>query len=162
MKKRILILLILFTVIITGCGYEEPEVKVEKLTDKATRVSVDFNDQKLPESTKLAVTEVATDYSGLSSEIQKSIAYDISLKADSDVKLKDEVTVYLNIPVDFNRRFLAVYLVDNNKIKKKYEVQISKDVLTFSTKELGIFVLAEVTEEQIKRTEVPKINSEEE
>ena len=163
MKKRLLILLIIFTVIVSGCGTkEEPEIKVEKLTDKNTRVSVDLNDQKVPESTKLVVTEVATDYSGLSSDIQKSVAYDINLKSDSDIKLKNEVIVSLNIPVDFNRRFLVVYSVKDNKIKDKYTVQISKDVATFTTKDLGIFVLAEVTEEQIDRKEVPKVNSEEE
>ena len=145
MKKRLLILLIIFTVIVSGCGTkEEPEIKVEKLTDKNTRVSVDLNDQKVPESTKLVVTEVATDYSGLSSDIQKSVAYDINLKSDSDIKLKNEVIVSLNIPVDFNRRFLVVYSVKDNKIKDKYTVQISKDVATFTTKDLGIFVLAEV------------------
>lgn len=159
MKKRLLFLLIIFTVFITGCGKEEPEIKVESLTDKKTRVSINFNDQKIPESTKLVVTEVATDYSNLNDKIEKYVAYDISLVGDSKVKLDDNVIVSLEIPVDFNRRNLVVYSIDDNKIKKTYDVEISKDKVRFETKDLSIFVLAQITPDEVERVDVPRVNS---
>ena len=145
---------------LTGCGSkDEPEIKVESLTDKKTRVSIIFNDQKIPKSTKLDVTQVATDYSNLNDIIEKYVAYDIKLVGDSDVELKENVIVSLEIPVDFNRRNLVVYSIDNNSIKDTYDVEISKDKVRFETNKFGIYVLAQVTPDDSKKIDSPRVNS---
>lgn len=160
MKKKIITLLLIITIVLTGCGSkDEPEIKVESLTDKKTRVSIIFNDQKIPKSTKLDVTQVATDYSNLNDIIEKYVAYDIKLVGDSDVELKENVIVSLEIPVDFNRRNLVVYSIDNNSIKDTYDVEISKDKVRFETNKFGIYVLAQVTPDDSKKIDSPRVNS---
>ena len=160
MKKKVLLLIITGILLLTGCGSkDEPEIKVESLTDKKTRVSINFNDQKIPESTKLDVTQVATDYSNLNDIIEKYVAYDIKLVGDSEVNIKDNVIVSLEIPVDFNRRNLVVYYIENNKIKDTYEVDISKDKVRFETKKIGIYVLAQVIPDDSERIDSPRVNT---
>lgn len=160
MKKKIITLLLIITIVLTGCGSkDEPEIKVESLTDKKTRVSIIFNDQKIPKSTKLDVTQVATDYSNLNDIIEKYVAYDIKLVGDSDVELKENVIISLEIPVDFNRRNLVVYSIDNNSIKDTYDVEISKDKVRFETNKFGIYVLAQVTPDDSKKIDSPRVNS---
>ena len=160
MKKKVLLLIITGILLLTGCGSkDEPEIKVESLTDKKTRVSINFNDQKIPESTKLDVTQVATDYSNLNDIIEKYVAYDIKLVGDSEVNIKDNVIVSLEIPVDFNRRNLVVYYIENNKIKDTYEVDISKDKVRFETNKFGIYVLAQVIPDDSERIDSPRVNT---
>ena len=159
MKKKLLIIFIACILLVSGCKKDEPEIVVESLTDKKTRVSVKFDDQKIPESTKLIVTEVASDFSNLNDKIEKYVAYDIVLKSDGEINIKKDLTVSMKIPVDFNRRNLAVYYVEDNKIKKTYDIDISKDTVTFKTNHFSIYVLAQITSDETDRIEVPRVNS---
>ena len=163
MKKKLVMVIIMSLFLFVGCGKtEEPSLKVKSLTDTKTRVSVNFNDNKVPESTKLIVNELAVDYSDLSDKITKYVAYDISLISDSDYSFDDTYRVSFTLPSDFNRRNLAVYYVENNEIKKEYDIEVSKDIVTFETDHFSIYVLAQVKPEEIEENIVPKVNSDEE
>lgn len=151
MKKKILILLMML--LLTGCSSEKEETKKYEFTEENSGIIVITEDKNVNDNTKVNVEKNETDYSSLSEDINKHIAYDISLSNDDDkVNIKTETEVYLKIPNDYDTENLVVYYVLDNKIEETFNVEVveknKENYAMFKTDHFSTYVLVELKEKE--------------
>lgn len=144
---------------ITGCGNKKEELKKYEIKEEKSGVIVITDDKNVNNNTKLNVKEDKTDYSNISENINKYVAYDISLSDNNDkINIKNKTEVYLKIPNDYDKEKLVVYYVLDNKIEETFNVEIVKKnkekYAMFKTNHFSIYVLAELKE----KTAIEDIN----
>ena len=168
MKKIFLLLLVLL--LIVGCSNKKEISKNYELIEESSNTIVITNDKNVTDKTKVKVVKQDKDYSELSNNINKSIAYDISLSNDNEnLEITSKTKVYLKMPEDFNTTKLVVYYVMDNEILDTFDVEVEKkndiDYAVFETNHFSIYVLSELKEidnyinkEEIKEDENNQVN----
>lgn len=161
MKKVLSLLLcgvLLFGIV--GCGKEK--IKEYEIKEEKSGVIVITDDKNVNDDTKVRVKEDKTDYSSINENINKYIAYDISLSNDDDtISVENKSKVYLKIPDDYDKKKLVVYYILNNEIKETFNVKVvdknKESYAMFETNHFSIYVLAELKEdvkENVKENEI--------
>lgn len=153
MKKKVLKIVLCGVIIlsITGCGNKKEETKKYEIKEESSGIIVVTDDKNVSDETKINVKEDTTDYSNINENINKYVAYDISLSNNNDIiSIETESEVYLKIPNDYDPEKLVVYYILDNVIEETFDVEViqkdKENYAMFKTNHFSIYVLAELKE----------------
>lgn len=121
--------------------------------DTTTNIKLETNTSVVPEDTTLVVEKITIgDFYNivvvtLGDTIDKFVLYDITLKSNGvEVQPNGKVKISIPIPDGFNKEKLAVYRINEDGTKVKYDVKIEivegKDYATFKTDHFSLYTLA--------------------
>ena len=151
MRKNLihLILIGIFAFTLTGCIKNNNNL-ISNFYDRETGIRIDTN-EPLPNDTIIKVDKNNDNYSELNEDIEKYIAYDISLvneKNNIKSKIAKGIVVSVKIPNNFNKDNLVIYYVKDGIINETYNVIIDDEYAKFETTHFSIYVLAELKEKK--------------
>ena len=125
-------------------------VKVVEAVDKTTNVSLSADTSIIPSNTVLEVQEVKggeaynTITESLKNVSSKFRAYDITLKSNGlEIQPNGNVQVYLPIPNEYDTSKIAVFRIEEDGRKVKYDAEVKDNYAIIETDHFSNYVIAE-------------------
>ena len=125
-------------------------VKVVEAVDKTTNVSLSADTSIIPSNTVLEVQEVKggeaynTITESLKNVSSKFRAYDITLKSNGlEIQPNGNVQVYLPIPNEYDTSKIAVFRIEEDGRKVKYDAEVKDNYAIIETDHSSNYVIAE-------------------
>lgn len=130
----------------------EKEKSNINLTDTTTNIKLETDTSIISSDVKLVIETITSGdtYNNveetLKDNVSKMYVYDISLESNGvKVQPSGKVKISIPIPENFDKSNLAIYRIEENGTKIKYEVTVEDNYAVFETDHFSTYVLAQKT-----------------